>query len=116
MPVIEEEKQLTLEKILEMPEMSDWHAAIRYAQTTPFSKMFPKKHEMSLSRVITLRVRRAFEENAHTTLKDVVSTILGGLKDDISPELIVKMTQLIVDEWTKLSATIQAQEPVEALV
>ncbi len=114
--VIEKEKQLTMEDILEIPEMSDWHADIRYIQTTPFSKLFPTKYRMMIEDSIKRQTFNAFKINAATPLKDVVSTVLSSLKDDISPELIVKMTQLIVDKWTQLSAEIQTYKDAEVFV
>jgi aminoglycoside N3'-acetyltransferase len=116
MSVIEKEQQLTVEEILKLPEMSDWHAAIRYAQTTPFSKMFPQKYEMSIKHEVTLIVHTLFEECANLTQKDVVASVLSRLKDDISPELIIKMTQIIIDEWTQLSMKVQKYEPLETFV
>jgi hypothetical protein len=98
------EKQITAEEALEMPELAHLHEAIRYAQNTPFKDMFPKKHEMSINRTVILKTNKLFAEHPSMPLKNVVSTILSSLKDDLSPDLLLKMTQVISDKWAVLSS------------
>lgn len=115
--VIQEEKQLTMEDVLEIPEMSDLHQAIRYVQNTPFSKLFPNKYRVTLEYSAKRKVRKLFQKNPTLPLKKVVTKVLNNLyDDDISAELILKMTQLIIQEWTHLSTTTHTEKRVEELV
>jgi hypothetical protein len=97
------QEKITIEQALEMPELAHLHEAMRYAQNTPFKDMFPMKHEMSIKRTVILRTNKLFEEHPSMPLKNVVSTILSSLKDDLSSELLLKMTQIISDKWEYLS-------------
>jgi hypothetical protein len=109
------QEKITIEQALEMPELAHLHEAMRYAQSTPFKDMFPKKHEMSIKRTVISRTNKLFEEYPSMPLKNVVSTILGGLKEDISSELVLKMTLIISDKWEELSLS-TASKQVKELV
>jgi hypothetical protein len=88
----------------------------RYAEKTPFSKMFPKKHEMILEDVVYERTLQLFHEQPDMPLKNVVSTVLNSLKDDLSADLLVKMTRLIIKDWENAPNEVHAENAVEELV
>jgi hypothetical protein len=99
------EKQITAEEALEMPELAHLHEAIRYAQNTPFKKMFPNKHRVIMEDSVKEKTYNLFEENSNQPLHKVVGKVLSQLSDDdMSAELIIKMTQTIVKEWEQLSS------------
>lgn len=109
------QEKITIEQALEMPELAHLHEAMRYAQDTPFKDMFPKKYEMSIKRSVILRTNKLFETQPAMPLKNVVSTILNSLKEDISSELLVKMAQVISEKWATLSPK-SAPKQLEELV
>ncbi len=89
----------------------------RYAEKTPFSKMFPKKYELSLEQMVYDDTHELFEKQPDLPLKSVVTTVLNNLtEDDLSPELLLKMTQLIIQEWQAVSTEVYAEKNVEELV
>jgi hypothetical protein len=88
----------------------------RYAEKTPFSKMFPKKYENSVKRAVYDDVQELFENNPTMPLKSVVTTVLGGLDDDMPSELLLKMTRVIIENWENASTEVYAENAVEELV
>jgi hypothetical protein len=88
----------------------------RYAEKTPFSKMFPKKYEMMLEDVVYEKTHKLLKKQPNLPLKNVVSTVLNSLKDDLSAELLLKMTRLIIKEWENASTAVSAEKGVEELV
>jgi hypothetical protein len=88
----------------------------RYAEKTPFSKMFPKKHENSTKRIVSERTFKLFETQPDLPLKNVVSTVLNSLKDDLSADLLLKMTRLIIEKWENAPTAVHAENEVEELV
>jgi predicted alpha/beta-fold hydrolase len=116
MHIEQEERQITIEEALEMPEYADMHEAMRYAMNTPFKKMFPKKYEMSMNRTIARKTQEIFESNPSMPLKNVIATVLNSLRDDLDADFVLKMTQLIIKEWKELSMTISTNKRVEELV
>lgn len=98
-----EKNKESLKEALENPSHSKYHEAIRYVQNTPFSLMFPKKHEATLIDIATKKTITLHEENPSTPLKKVVNTIFESLTDDIPAPLILKITKKIIEKWTTLS-------------
>lgn len=88
---------------------------IQYVETTPFSKMFPEKYENSVERFVAQRSRKLFEEQGHLPLKSVISIVLNDLDDDLSSELLLKMTHVIIEEWERLTASAYVDTHVESL-
>jgi hypothetical protein len=93
----------SLTEALENPSFSQFHEAIRYVQNTPFSLMFPKKHEATLIDIAIQKTINLHKENASTPLKKVVNMIFESLTDDIPAPLILKITKKIIEKWTALS-------------
>ena len=90
---MEKNSRIELSEVMRDPEKAKQIAAfIHYAEKTPYSKMFPKKYEMGIERVVLQYTRQLFEEQPDLPLKNVVSTVLNSLKDDLSAELLLKMT------------------------
>ena len=113
----QEEKQITIEEALKMPELAHLHEAMNYALNTPFKKMFPNKYKASIKHSVEVKTRAIFQKQATMPLKKVVSVVLEDLDDDtISAELILEMTQLITQNWQRMTATAYENEPAEMMV
>jgi hypothetical protein len=110
------EKQITAEEALEMPELAHLHEAIRYAQNTPFKIMFPNKHRVIMESSVKKKTYKLFEINPNLPLHKVVANVLSQLSDDeMSSELTVKLTQVIIEKWEKLSSS-PVDKGIEELV
>jgi hypothetical protein len=110
-------------KIIELNEaMKDPETAkiiqdvLRYVEKTPFSKMFPKKYELSVEQSVYDEVQELFVINPTMPLKSVVTTVLNSLDEDISADLLLKMTRLIIQEWESLSTAHPVEKDVAELV
>jgi hypothetical protein len=104
-----EKNKESWKEALENPSFSKYHEAIRYVQNTPFSLMFPKKHEATLMDVSVQKTMMIYKENPSTPLKKVVNTIFESLTDDIPAPLILKITKKIIAKWTALSKEAQKE-------
>ena len=109
---MEKSKSMTYEEALQDPSIAEFHDFIRYVQKTPFSKMFPKKHQMSLLSIVGMDTRKLFIENPNLQIKTVVTTILQPLTEDIPAPLVLKLTKKIIQKWESLSATLPQNNEV----
>ena len=109
---IKESRSMTFEEALQDPSLAPIHEHIRYLQNTPFSKIFPKKHELTLTYLVESKARRLYTENPNMPIKKVITTIFEPLTDDIPAPLMLKLTQNIIDLWAKLFVTNQQDNRV----
>jgi DNA integrity scanning protein DisA with diadenylate cyclase activity len=108
---------IELSEVMKDPEKAKQiEAFIIYAEKTPFSKMFPKKYELSVEQSVYDEVQALFVINPTTPLKSVVTTVLNSLDEDISADLLLKMTRLIIQEWESLSTAHPVEKDVAELV
>ena len=107
-----EEKKITFEEALEMPEYAHFHEVILYLKKTPNKEIFPKKYEMSIQGLTTRKVQSLFDENPHLPLKNVLALVMDYLPDDLSAKLLLKMTQLAIKKWEKLSEVAYAETSI----
>lgn len=109
-------KNLTLEEVLQDPSFAYAHDLIRYVQNTPASQMFPKKHEMGLTYVVESKTRKLFNENPNMPIKTVITTVFEPLTDDIPAPLALKLTQKIIEKWESLSVSLRENNEIMAVV
>lgn len=100
---------MTFEEMLADPEFAHAHEGLRYLQRTPPNELFPEKYEKSMIGIAQEDTVELFEKNPVIPLKMVVSTIIAGFDDDLSADLILKMTPKIIDKWHTLSVAYAAQ-------
>ncbi len=96
-------RTMTFEEMLANPEFAHAHEGLRYLQKTPPNALFPKKYEKSMIGLALTYTIALFHENPDMPLKMVVSTIISRFDDDLSADLILKMTPKIIDKWRILS-------------
>jgi hypothetical protein len=87
-----------------------------YLKKTPFSKAFPNKYKATLKSRVSEKTYSLFLQNPEMSLKNVVSIVLNNLNDDLSPELLVEITQFIVGKWKHFSATEHLKKNIVELV
>jgi hypothetical protein len=107
-------RTMTFEEMLADPEFAQAHEGLRYLQRTPPNELFPEKYEKSMIGLALTDTNDLFQENPDMPLKTVVSTVIASFDDDLSADLILKMTPEIIDKWHTLSATSAAQMEVLA--
>jgi hypothetical protein len=94
---------ISSEQILQMPELAHLYEAVLFLEKNEGKILFPKKYEASMLDRAREKTRDVFNEQPKMPLKDAVVVILARLKSDISGELLLKMTQKIIQEWASLS-------------
>lgn len=99
------------------PELAQqFQNIIAYVEKTPFKQLFPNKYKASIQHSVEVKTHELFQEQPTMPLKKVVSTVLEDLGDDtISSELILEMTQLIIENWKRMTDTIYTNEHAEAI-
>jgi hypothetical protein len=99
------------------PELAQQLIAVRnYLEKTPFSKAFPNKYKAILEDDILEKTHIIFANNPTMPLKSVVTTVLNSIDEDMSADLLLKMTRLIIQEWQNAPAAVNAEKDIEALV
>ncbi len=106
-------KTMTFEEMLADPEFAHVHEGLRYLQRTPPNELFPKKYEKSMIGLALTDAVELFQENPNMPLKMVISTIIASFDDDLSADLILKMTPKIIEKWKKMS--LASSPRIEAL-
>jgi hypothetical protein len=96
--------RISSEKILQMPELAHLYEAVLFLEKNDGKVLFPKKYEASMLDRASEKTRVVFSEQPKLLLKDAVIVTLSRLKSDISGELLLKMTEKIIQEWEALSA------------
>jgi hypothetical protein len=103
-----EKKPMTFDEVLQTPELAHLHNLVHYLEKTPNKEIFPKKYEMSIEDLTIREVKKVFIEQPYSSLKTATATVLSKLPDDLSATLLLKMTQLTIQEWSKLSNPVPA--------
>ena len=112
MKIIEQNNTLSYEDILQIPEMLEVYHFLENTQ----GPLFPKQYEAALKNVVSQNVHTLFKERPNMPLKDVVTTVLSGLSEEVSSKLILKMTQQIIKDWENLSSVTLKTKAVAQLV
>jgi hypothetical protein len=109
--------RIELSEVMKDPEMAKQiEAIISYVEKTPFSKMFPTKFKAITKDKVLKKTRLLFDENPTLPIKNVVGIVLTSLNDDLSASLVVDMTRVVIDKWTRLKSAVHAENEVEELV
>jgi hypothetical protein len=106
-------RTMTFEEMLADPEFAHIHEGLRYLQKTPPNELFPKKYEKSMIGLALTDTVELFQKNPNMPLKMVISTIIASFDDDLSADLILKMTPKIIEKWKKMSLALSPR--IEAL-
>ena len=100
----------TAEQIREIPELAHLYKAVLFLEQNKGKRLFPKKYEASMIDLGAEMTYEFFEAHPTVPLKEAVVTVLGGFKSNIAGDLLLKITQKIIETWEKLSKTVQQQE------
>jgi hypothetical protein len=109
---IEKNESMTFEEALQDASLASIHETIRFLQKTPSKDIFPKKYELSMIDLAVEEAVELFDTRPSIPLKTVISTVIASFPDDLSADLIVKMTENIVKEWRTLSVSLQEKNQI----
>jgi hypothetical protein len=107
-------RTMTFEEMLADPEFAQVHEGLRYLQRTPPNELFPKKYEKSMIGLALTDAVELFQKNPDMPIKTVISTIIASFDDDLSADLILKMTPKIIEKWKTLSLALSPHTEVLA--
>jgi hypothetical protein len=100
----------TAEQIREIPELAHLYDAVLFLEQNKGKRLFPKKYEASMIDLGEERARKFFKLHPTMPLREAVAAILGSFTSDIPGDVLLKMTQKIIETWEKLSSTIHRKE------
>lgn len=102
-------RTMTFEEALQDPSLVHIHDGLRFLQKTDSKDIFPKKYEKSMIGLAVTDAVNLFKKNPNMPLKKVISTIIASFDDDLTADLILKMTKQIIEKWGKLSSALPTQ-------
>lgn len=100
----------TSEQIKQIPELAQFYKVVLFMEKNKGKNLFPKKYEMSVLDSVIKDTHNIFKEHPTMPLKNVIATVLPAFRSDLSGELILKMTQKIIETWGKLSIIVHQKE------
>lgn len=100
----------TAEQIREIPELAHLYEAVLFLEQNKGKRLFPRKYEASMIDMGAEKAHDFFKVYPTMPLKEAVVAILGSFKADLSGELLLKITQRIIETWGKLLSTVHQKE------
>ena len=116
MKIKDAEKPISFDDALLMPEYAHLHEVIRYLENTPDSEIFSRKYEMGMEHIASKKINSLFKEDSSIALKNVVSAVLERLPNNISAELLLKITLFTIKKWENLSNSASQRKNIKELV
>lgn len=113
MKEIKKNPSMTYEEVLQNPSLAHFHEAIHLLQNRSHNNIFPHQYESSVMSVAESHVIKLLGKKPEMSLKTVVAKVIAHFPEDLSADLISKMTHTIIEKWTELSAMHQAHAEVE---
>jgi hypothetical protein len=102
--------RITSEQIKQMPELAHLYDAVLFLEKNKGKNLSPKKHESSIIGLAEEDTYDIFKEHPTMPLKEVVAKIVSTFDADLSGELIVKITQKVIETHGKLSKKVVLKE------
>ena len=102
---IGQHKSISFEDALKDASLVHFHEAIKSVQNKPNKDISPKKYEKSMLNLAESDTVRFFKENPNMSIKTIVAAIIQSFPDEVSPNMILKMTKKIVEKWQSLSSS-----------
>ena len=97
---------MTFEAALQDASRGHFHEAIKSVKGKTGKDIFPQQYELSMTSVALCDAEKLFYANPYLPLKTVVTTILASFSDDLSADLILKITKKIIEKWEHLTANL----------
>ncbi len=88
--------------------LDKWQAAIQlFEKKAETSIVALDKFEVILSDVVEEETCQLFQENPKMSLSKVVASVFDGINENTPPNLLVKLTKIIVNTWLKQQTSIE---------
>ncbi len=88
--------------------LDKWQAAIQlFEKKADNSIMALDKFEIIISDVVVEETRQLFHQNPKTPLSKVIASVFEGINENTPPNLLVKLTKIIVNTWLKQQTNIE---------
>lgn len=95
--------KISKEIIAQNPEYAHLYDVVHFLENAPLGSLFPKKQEVSVIYMAEEAAYELLEANPYMPLKETISTVLMGCEDGLSGEILLKITQMVIKKWKKLS-------------
>jgi hypothetical protein len=100
-----EHKTVTFDEALKDPSLAHFHEAIEFVKEKSGKELFPKKYELGVMDSVLETVVELFDERPNMPLKSALTSVFQDLPDDLSTTLLLKVTNKVIQQWGKLTAT-----------
>ena len=94
---------LTFEADLQDPTLAHLHEVIHFLEKNDGTILFPKKYKTGLKSLVSRDINRLFQEKSTMPIAKVVATILDTLNDKLPSDMVLEITQFIIEKWENLS-------------
>lgn len=103
----------TFEEALQDPSLSHFHEVIRFLEANGDKILFPTKFMMSMKDSVIRKLRKLHAETPDMAFLNVVITTLTGRNENMTPEMILEITDFIMKEWQNLQQKASEKAPVK---
>ncbi len=104
-------KSLTFEEILTDPSLERYHKAAQFFKENENTILFPDKFMASLKSIVRRDLQKLAVEKPHLSLSKVVATMLEGMNENMTADMVKDITAFILDKWENRAAlTILAKQ------
>jgi hypothetical protein len=93
---------MTFEEALQDPSMSEFHEVIHFLEKNKNTILFPTKFMMSMKDSVIRKLRKLHAETPDMAFLNVVITTLTGRNENMTPDMILEITDFIIKEWQNL--------------
>lgn len=104
---------MTFEDALQDPSMSEFHEVIHFLEKNKNTILFPTKFMMSMKDSVIQELRKLYAETPDMSFLNVVITTLTGRNENMTPEMILEITDFIIKEWQNLQQKAIEKVPVK---
>ena len=108
-----EKGYLTLDEIMRDDSLSELRAVALFLDTNKDKILFPEKFMGSLKNILSREMNELFDKSPDMPLVNVVTAMLTGMNEKMSPQMILEITDFIINKWQNLS--VPKQQKVEEL-
>ena len=90
------------------PSFDNWQSAIQHFEKNAQKSIVGlDKFEILLNDVVETETSALFIQNPKLPLSKVIATVFKGINENTPPDLLLKMTQLIIKTWLEKQGTFE---------
>ncbi len=94
--------------------LDNWQASIQlFEKKAENSIIALDKFEIILSDVVEEETYQLFQQNPKMPLSKVIACIFEGINENTPPNLLIKVTKIIVNTWHKQQTSVETIEKYE---